>query len=103
MRILFVISDLMYRGEARQLTLLAKGLARERFQRRVCVLGGAGPWAETLRLSGVIVDVLSRRWRFDLPMLDRLWHALRAYQPDVLHVWGQTGLWVVALVGGLWR
>src|SRR5205807_1980832 len=54
-------------------------------------------------LSGVIVDVLSRRWRFDLPMLDRLWHALRAYQPDVLHVWGQTGLRVVALAGGLWR
>jgi len=101
MRILFVISDLTYNGAAKQLTLLAAGLPAERFQRRVCVLGAAGPWAETLRAAGVIVDVLNGRRLLDLPAFSRLWHALRAYQADVLHVWGQSALRTVALAGGL--
>jgi glycosyltransferase involved in cell wall biosynthesis len=101
MRILFVISDLTYGGSAKQLTLLASRLPPERFHRRVCVLGAAGPWAETLREAGVVVDVLNRRWPFDLPAFNRLWHALRAYQADVLHVWGQSALRAVALAGGL--
>ena len=67
MRILFIISDLTYRGAAKQLTLLAKRLPGEQFQRRVCVLGRAGPWAEELRSAGVILDVLNWRWTIDLP------------------------------------
>src|SRR5262249_14467747 len=103
MRILFIISDLTYRGSAKQLTLLAKRLPGERFQRRVCVLGKAGPWAEELRSAGVIVDALNWRWRLDLPAFGRLRHLIRAVQAEVLHVWGQSALPAAALAGGLRR
>src|SRR5262245_5863890 len=101
MRILFVISDLTYRAAAKQLTLVVANLPPERFERRICVLGAAGPWAERLQKAGVIVDVLGWRRALDLAALNRSWHALRAYRPDVLHVWGQSALRVVALAGGL--
>jgi len=103
MRILFIISDLTYRGSAKQLTLLAKRLPGERFQRRVCVLGKAGPWAEELRSVGVIVDTLNWRWKFDLPAFGRLRHLIRAFQAEVLHVWGQSALRAAALACGLSR
>ena len=101
MRILFIISDLTYRGAAKQLTLLAKRLPGEEFQRRVCVLGKAGPWAEELQTAGVILDVLNWRWTLDLPAFGRLRFVLGAYQTDVLHVWGQTALQAAVLAGGL--
>jgi len=101
MRILFVISDLTYTGAAKQLVLLATGLPPNRFQRRICVIGSAGPWADRLRDAGVTVDVFDRRWMFDMPTFSRLRHALRAYQADVLHVWGVPALRAVALAGGL--
>src|SRR5262249_25936226 len=101
MRILFIISDLTYCGTAKQLTLLAKRLPGEQFQRRVCVLGKAGPWAEELQSAGVILDVLNWRWTFDLPAFGRLRFVLGAYQADVLHVWGNTALRAAALAGGL--
>ena len=101
MRILFITSDLTYHGIAKQLTLLAAGLPRERFERRVCVLGDAGPWAERLRNADVVVDVLGWRRKVELPAFSRLWHALRAYQADVVHVWGQSALRALALASGL--
>lgn len=101
MRVLFIISDLMYNGAARQLTLLAKGLPATQFERRVCALGAVGPWADELREAGVIVDVLNWRWTLDLPALSRLRQALRAHQASVLHVWGQSALRAIALAGGL--
>jgi glycosyltransferase involved in cell wall biosynthesis len=101
MRILFVISDLSYGGAAKQLTLLAAGLPGEQFQRRVCVLGKAGPWGVKLRAAGVIVDELDWRHALDLPAFSRLRHLLRAYEADAVHVWGQPALRAVALAGGL--
>jgi glycosyltransferase involved in cell wall biosynthesis len=103
MRILFVISDLTYGGAAKQLVLLAAGLQADRFQRRLCVLGTAGPWVETLRAAGVIVDVLDWRWKLDLTAFGRLRHLFRAYQADPVHVWGRSALQLVALAGGLRR
>src|SRR5262245_25536331 len=103
MRILFIISDLMHNGAARQHTLLAKGLPATQFERRVCVLGAAGAWADELMQVGGIVDVLHWRWKFDLSALSRLRQVLRAYQADILHIWGQSALRAVALAGGLRR
>jgi glycosyltransferase involved in cell wall biosynthesis len=103
MRILFIISDLTYHGAAKQLTLLAKRLPAESFQRRVCVLRKVGPWAEELRSAGVIVDELNRRRHLDLSAFGRLRHLIRAYQADVLHVWGPAVVRVTALAGGLRR
>jgi glycosyltransferase involved in cell wall biosynthesis len=101
MRVLFIIPDLLYGGAAKQLTLLAAALSADGFQRRVCVLGQAEPWVEKIRATGVIVDVLGWRWTLDLPAFGRLRHALRAYQADVLHLFGQSALRAVALAGGL--
>jgi glycosyltransferase involved in cell wall biosynthesis len=86
-KILFVIPDLKYGGAARQLVLLVSGLPADRFQRRVCVLGCAGPWANTLRAAGVDVDVLGWKWLVDLPAVGALRCALRSYRADVVHVW----------------
>ena len=44
--ILFVIPSLDYGGAARQLTLIAEGLPRDRFRPRVCILGGHAPLGE---------------------------------------------------------
>ena len=52
MKILFVIPSLDYGGAARQLTLIAAGLPRDRFQPRVCVLGRTAPWVDELRRQG---------------------------------------------------
>jgi glycosyltransferase involved in cell wall biosynthesis len=101
MRVLYVISDLEYGGAAKQLLLLAGGLPTERFQRRVCVLGAAGPWAERLQSAGVLIDVLNWRWKFDLPAFGRLWDIVHAYQADILHVFGRTALRAVGFAGGL--
>jgi glycosyltransferase involved in cell wall biosynthesis len=103
MRILYVISDFTYCGASKQLVLLAAGLPPERFERRVCALGAAGPWAEHLRNAGIVVDVLGWRRKIDLPAFRRLRHILRAYQADVVHVWDRFALRAVALAGGLRR
>ena len=49
MRILLLTTGLAYGGAARQLTLLAAGLPRERFTVRVFTLGTDSPWARELR------------------------------------------------------
>ena len=61
MRILFLVSELGYGGAAKQMALLASGLARGRFEARVCVLGPAGPRGEALGRAGVPVEALG--WR----------------------------------------
>jgi glycosyltransferase involved in cell wall biosynthesis len=101
MRVLYVISDLIYSGAAKQLLLLASGLPAERFQRRVCVLGEAGPWVERLQAAGVLVDVLNWRWKLDLAAFGRLWDIVHAYHADVIHVWGRSALRAVGFAGGL--
>jgi glycosyltransferase involved in cell wall biosynthesis len=101
MRILFIISDLTYHGAAKQLKLLARRLPAASFQRRVCVLRKVGPWVEDLRSAGVVIDELNRRWKLDLSAFGRLRHLIRAYQADVLHVWGLDALRATALAGGL--
>ena len=45
-KLLLLIPSLEYGGAARQLTLLAAGLPRERFEPHVAVLGAEGPFAD---------------------------------------------------------
>ena len=99
--ILFVIPSLDYGGAARQLTLIAEGLPRDRFRRRVCVLGRTAPWAEELRAAGVEVDILE--WKRPLepaPFFD-MRRLLSELRPDVVHLWGRTALRFVAVLGGV--
>ena len=65
MKILFVIPSLDYGGAARQLTLIAEGLPRDRFRRASASSAGAAPWAEELRAAGVEVDVLGWKRPFE--------------------------------------
>jgi glycosyltransferase involved in cell wall biosynthesis len=102
-RILSLIPDLGYNGAARQLTLLAAALPRDRFTIRVCVLGSAGPWAEDLRRAGVDVEVYGwRRWIDPQPLL-ALRHSLGSFRPDLVHAWRLPALRALALLPGAFR
>ncbi len=97
--ILFVISSLDYGGAARQLSLLASGLARDSFRVRVAVLGAETPWVSGLRSEGVEVEVLNRRRVFDVLPFARLRRLARLGKPDIVHAWGATALRALALSG----
>jgi glycosyltransferase involved in cell wall biosynthesis len=98
--VLLVIPGLRYSGAARQLTLLAMGLQRERFEPRVCVLGRSGPWAESLQAAGVPVEILAWTRVIDLRALWRLRRLLHGFRPDVIHAWGPAALGAVFQAGG---
>jgi glycosyltransferase involved in cell wall biosynthesis len=99
-KVLFVITDLGLNGAARQLTLLAGHLPRERFEVHVCVLGLETLWTTTLRKSGVAVETLGWRRSFDLGPVLGLRRVMRSFRPDVVHVWGGTALRVLRASGG---
>ena len=99
--ILFVIPSLNYGGAARQLTLIAQGLPRDRFRPRVCVLGRAAPWAEELCAAGVEVDLLGWKRPFELAPFVALRRLLVELRPDVVHLWGRTALRAAATFGGV--
>jgi glycosyltransferase involved in cell wall biosynthesis len=100
MKILFVTSDLAYGGAARQLTLLAAGLSRERFGVRVVTTGADTPWACELRDGGVAVESGHRRRLLDVRALFALRRSVREFGPTVIHVIGLPALRSLALTGG---
>jgi glycosyltransferase involved in cell wall biosynthesis len=95
--VLHVTPGLDYSGPARQLTLLARHLPRDRFAVRVCVLGRSSPWAEALRAAGVPVDVLGWTRTVDARPLLALRRLVREVRPDVVHAWGRPALRAAAL------
>src|SRR5262249_61428660 len=97
-RTLLVIPDLQCGGAARQLPLLASGLPADRFPCQVCVLGSAGPWAETLRRAGVEVDVFGWRRLLDPQPLLGLRQHVQSFAPDVIHAWRRPALGAAWLV-----
>ncbi len=103
MKILFVIPSLDYGGAARQLTLIAEGLPRDRFTPRVCVLGGAAPWAEELRAAGVEVDLTGWKRPFELGPFLALGRLTAELRPDVVHLWGRPALRAAVALGGAGR
>jgi glycosyltransferase involved in cell wall biosynthesis len=98
--LLFLTPSLNYGGTARQLTLLAAGLPHDRFAVRVCVLGGAAPWADALRAAKVEVDVLGWKRFLDPAPFLTVRRLLAEARPGIVHVWGRTALRVAAAVGG---
>jgi glycosyltransferase involved in cell wall biosynthesis len=100
MQILLIIPDLAYGGAARQLTLLAAGLPRERFAPHVCILGGAGPWAKDLQAAGVAISVHGARHPLDPRAVRGLWQRLRACRPDVVHAWRLPAVRLAAALCG---
>ena len=92
MNILFVIPSLDYGGAARQLTLIAEGLPRERFRSRVVILDHNAPWVEELRTAGVEVDILGWKRAIEAAPFFELRRLLTELRPDVVHVWGRIAL-----------
>src|SRR5438046_847686 len=100
-KVLFVIPSLDYGGAAKQLTLLLRGLSRDRFEPHVCVLERDGPYGESLRKAGLSIEVLGWRRQFDLTPAWRLRQLVQAFQPDVIHVWQPRVLRIIPLLLGL--
>jgi len=84
----------------KQLTLLARGLPRDRFEPRVCVLGDDGPAGAVLRGAGVLVETLGWSRPFDPGALWRLRRRVQTFRPDVIHAWRPRSLRAVALAAG---
>jgi glycosyltransferase involved in cell wall biosynthesis len=99
-KVFIVIPSLEYCFAARQVTLLAMGLPRERFDVQVGVLGTSSPWAEDLRQAGITVEAFGKRRPLDVAPFRVLRRWLAQGRPEVIHVWGQAALRAVALCGG---
>jgi glycosyltransferase involved in cell wall biosynthesis len=97
-RILYLIPDLEHGGAARQLTLLATGLPRERFEVCVCVLSHGGPLLEPLKRHSIRLEVLGWHRVFDPSSLVRLGRLVRDFRPDVVHGWRPLALRVMGLL-----
>lgn len=98
-KMLCVISDLEYGSVAAQCVNLLRALDPDQYERRVCVLGRSGPWAEKLRQAGIAVDAPGRGRLFDLTPLVTLRRLMSGYAPDVVHAWGRSAMRLVALSG----
>src|SRR5262249_34892151 len=96
MKILFVVPGLDAGSAAKQLALLAPGLPRDRFEVRVCVLGGEGAFAQRLRSAGVVPEVLGWTRPLDVRSPWRLRRLVRSYLPDVIHAWHPSSLRALA-------
>jgi glycosyltransferase involved in cell wall biosynthesis len=99
-KVLLIIPSLEYSGAGKQLTLLARGLPRERVEPRVCVLGRDGPYGEELRQAGVPLDILGWQRRLDLTAAWRLRQLVRSWKPDVVHVWQSQTLRLLSFLVG---
>ncbi len=87
-RILFLLPDLDYRGHARQASLLASALPRDRFDVAVVSLSEANPMAQPLTNAGVPVHSFPRGHLFDFKYLFALRRLVCDWQPDLIHAWG---------------
>jgi glycosyltransferase involved in cell wall biosynthesis len=114
-RILHIIDSLNRTGPARQLLVLAEGLARQGFDVHVCGLNdppnriplpfveGLGEGSSRL-VDGISFVGLGRRWPID-PLADwRLRRLVMRLRPDIVHTWGSVaGMFGPIAVGGWGR
>ena len=86
-RILQIIPTLVQGGAEKQLTLLATGLEKGRYDVHVCALTSAGPYADVLGDSRIPVHVVGKSWKIDPGAYWRLKRHIRAVQPDIVQTW----------------
>jgi len=86
-RILHIIPTLDPHGSERQLTLLASGLPRDRFDVHICALTRGGPYAEAISRAGIPLTVLHKRWKFDPAAYWQLKRHIARLRPDLVHTW----------------
>jgi len=87
LRILQIIPTLVRGGAEKQMTLLATGLPRDRFDVHVAVLTHSGPLEATLRESNIPLTLIGKRWKIDPAAYLRLKRHIQALQPDIVHTW----------------
>lgn len=87
LKVCLIIPTLVKGGAEKQLTLLATGLDRTRFECHVIVLTHSGPYEAELREQGIPVHVIGKRGKFDPTAYWRLVRMLKVLQPDVVHSW----------------
>lgn len=87
LKICLIIPTLVKGGAEKQLTLLASGLDRSRFECHVVVLTHSGPYEAELRESGIEVHVIGKRGKFDPTAYWRLARKLKELRPDIVHSW----------------
>jgi glycosyltransferase involved in cell wall biosynthesis len=86
-RVQLIIPTLDRCGAEKQLTLLACGLPRDRFEVHVCALTRGGPWQAVLEAQGIPVTVIGKSWKFDPLAYLRLRRQIRRLRPDLVHTW----------------
>lgn len=87
MRLLLLIPTLDRCGAEKQLTMLATGLPRDRFDVHVAALTRGGPLEHPLRDADIPVTVIGKRWKVDPAAYFRLKRLIRELQPDIVHTW----------------
>jgi len=86
-RILLIIPTLDRCGAEKQLTLLATGLPREKFDVHVCALTRGGPLMASLEEHDTPVTVIGKSWKVDPAAYLRLRKHIRRLAPDIVHTW----------------
>ena len=86
-RILHIIPTLDPHGSEKQLTLLASGLPRDRFDVHVCALTRGGPFAASLNQADISVAILHKRWKLDPAAYWQLKRHIQQLRPDLVHTW----------------
>jgi glycosyltransferase involved in cell wall biosynthesis len=99
-RILYVTPGTEPDGAAAQLTLLCKGLPRDRFEVQVCTLGGADDVSPALKVAGNPLSSLSWTRTLDPRPLWRLRRLVRSFQPDLIHAFRPSAVRALALAVG---
>jgi glycosyltransferase involved in cell wall biosynthesis len=87
LRILEIIPTLVRGGAEKQLTLLAAGLPRDRFDVHLCTLTAEGPLKEELEAAHVPYHHIGKTWKADPRAFWRLRALIRRLRPDVVHTW----------------
>ena len=86
-RILHIIATLDRAGAEKQLSLLTRGLPRDRFDVHVCALTRGGPLEDELREAGIPTTVLHKRAKADPVAFGRLVSHIKRLRPSLIHTW----------------
>jgi len=86
-RILHIIPTLDRSGAEKQLTLLARGLAKDEFDVHICALTRGGPLEAPLAAAGIPVHVLGKAHKLDPAVFWRLKRHIQSLRPDLVQTW----------------
>jgi glycosyltransferase involved in cell wall biosynthesis len=85
--VLEIIPTLVRGGAEKQMTLLATGLPRERFEVHVCTLTQEGPLAKEIEAAGLPRHHIGKAWKADPRSFWKLRALIQRLQPDLVHTW----------------